>query len=68
MDPERCREDGDECSEKQCRCIAECFDEKSSGATIQKRTLKDNEILQKCKEGEDTRQDQEEDDTKIEVA
>ena len=67
VDPDNCGEESDECSEKQCGRITERFDEKSGGATVEKRTLKDNEILEKCKEGEDGRQDEQEDDARIEV-
>ncbi len=67
MDPDNCGEESDECSEKQCGRITERFDEKSGGAAVEKRTLKDNEILEKCKEGEDACQDEEEDDALIEI-
>ena len=68
MDPDSCGEENDECSEKQCRRVAERFDKKSGGAAIEKRTLKDNEILEKCKEGEDACQDEEKNDALVEIA
>lgn len=67
MDPDGRGEESNECSEKQYGSIAERFDEKSGGAAVEKRTLKDNEILEKCKEGEDSRQDEQEDDARVEV-
>lgn len=68
MNPDGRRENGDEGSEKQYGRIAERFNKKSGRSAVKKRTLKDNEILQKCKEGERAYHDKEEGNARIEIA